>query len=110
MATMVRPSLLLLAEQRHAVAFARSAAVVSRLTRETVNESGLTTLMVTHSMTQAVQFGDRVLVMHRGRVAYDLTDVGRRLAEGDLLRLFDQLRWDDRLDEATAAMLGRAYV
>ena len=35
---------------------------------------------------------------------------GGALAEGDLLRLFDQLRWDDRLDEPTAAMLGRAYV
>ena len=34
--------------------------------------------MVTHSMAQAVQFGDRVLVMHRGRVAYDLTDVRRQ--------------------------------
>ena len=109
MATMVRPSLLLLDEHTAALD-TRSADVVSRLTRETVAESGLTTLMVTHSMTQAVQFGDRVLVMHRGRVAYDLTDVRRRLAEGDLLRLFDQLRWDDRLDEATAAMLGRAYV
>ena len=109
MATMVRPTLLLLDEHTAALD-ARSAEVVSRLTREAVVESELTTLMVTHSMTQAVQFGDRVLVMHRGRIAYDLTDVRRRLAEGDLLRLFDQLRWDDRLDEATAAMLGRTYV
>jgi hypothetical protein len=48
--------------------------------------------------------------MHRGRLAYDLVDVRRRLAEADLLQLFDQLRWNDRLDETTAAMLGRAYV
>jgi hypothetical protein len=34
----------------------------------------------------------------------------RRLTEDDLLQLFDQLRWADRLDEAAAAMLERAYV
>ena len=67
--------------------------------------------MVTHSMAQAVQLGDRVLVMHRGRLAYDLDEVrGRRLTEGDLLQLFDQLRWADRLDESAAEMLRRAYV
>ena len=76
-----------------------------------ITAGGLTTLMVTHSMAQAVQLGDRVLIMHRGRLAYDLTDVRRRrLTEGDLLRLFDQLRWADRLDESAAAMLRRAYV
>ena len=109
MATMVRPSLLLLDEHTAALD-ARSAEVVSRLTAEIVAGGGLTTLMVTHSMAQAIQFGDRVLVMHRGRLAYDLVDVRRRLAEADLLQLFDQLRWNDRLDESTAAMLGRAYV
>jgi len=55
--------------------------------------------------------GDRVLVMHRGRVVHDLVDVRqRRLTEADVLQLFDQLRWSDRLDDAAAAMLRRAYV
>jgi ABC-type uncharacterized transport system ATPase component len=49
--------------------------------------------------------------MHRGRIAYDLADPrGRRLTEEDLLQLFDQLRWADRLDESAAEMLRRAYV
>jgi putative ABC transport system ATP-binding protein len=62
-------------------------------------------------MTQAVQLGDRVLVMHRGRVMYDLGDVRRRrLTEDDLLQLFDQLRWADCLDDSAAEMLRRAYV
>ena len=52
----------------------------------------LTTLMVTHSMAQALRLGDRILIMHRGRLAYDLEDVrGLHLVEGDLLRLFDRL-------------------
>jgi ABC-type uncharacterized transport system ATPase component len=66
--------------------------------------------MVTHSMNQATRLADRVLVMHRGRVAYDLGDVRRRVTEEDLLQLFDQLRWADRLDESAAEMLQRAYV
>ena len=67
--------------------------------------------MVTHSMSQAVQLGDRVLIMHRGRMVHDLADIRRRrLTEDDLLQLFDQLRWADRLDESAAEMLRRAYV
>jgi putative ABC transport system ATP-binding protein len=67
--------------------------------------------MVTHSLSQAVQMGDRVLVMHRGRIVYDLDDLRRRrLVEDDLLQLFDQLRWADHLDVSAAEMLQRAYV
>jgi putative ABC transport system ATP-binding protein len=110
MATMVRPSLLLLDEHTAALD-PRSAEQVIRLTGEVIAADGLTTLMVTHSMAQATQMGDRVLVMHRGRVAYDVPGARRRrLREDDLLQLFDQLRWADRLDESAAEMLRRAYV
>ena len=110
MATMVRPMLLLLDEHTAALD-PRSAELVVRLTRDVITEGGLTTLMVTHSMAQAVQLGDRVLVMHRGRLVYDITELRRqRLAEDDLLQLFDQLRWADRLDESAAEMLRDAYV
>jgi putative tryptophan/tyrosine transport system ATP-binding protein len=89
----------------------RSAEQVTRLTQQAIAAGRLTTLMVTHSMTEAVQMGERVLIMHRGRVAYDLGEVRRRrLAENDLLQLFDQLRWADRLDDSAAGMLQRAYV
>ena len=110
MATMVRPTLLLLDEHTAALD-PRSAEQVVRLTRKMIRTSGLTTLMVTHSMSQAVQLGDRVLVMHRGRVVHDLGGRHRqRLTEDELLQLFDQLRWADRLDESAAAMLSRTYV
>ena len=110
MATMVRPVLLLLDEHTAALD-PHSAEQVIRLTQEIIAESGLTTLMVTHSMTQAVQLGDRVLVMHRGQVVYDIPEVRRqRLAGDDLLQLFDQLRWADRLDESAAEMLRHGYV
>jgi putative ABC transport system ATP-binding protein len=107
---LVPPTLLLLDEHTAALD-PRSADQVIRLTQEAIAASRLTTLMVTHSMTQAVQLGDRVLIMHRGRLAFDLSEVRRRrLTEDDLLQLFDQLRWADRLDESAAAMLQRAYV
>jgi putative tryptophan/tyrosine transport system ATP-binding protein len=110
MATMVRPTLLLLDEHTAALD-PRNAELVTRLTQEVITAGGLTTLMVTHSMPQAVQLGDRVLVMHRGRLVHDIAELRRRrLAEGDLLQLFDQLRWDDRLDDSAAEMLRRAYV
>ncbi len=110
MATMLRPSLLLLDEHTAALD-PRSAELVIRLTKEVIADGGLTTLMVTHSLAQAVQLGDRVLVMHRGRLVYDIAEFRRqRLAEDDLLQLFDQLRWADRLDESAAEMLRRAYV
>jgi putative tryptophan/tyrosine transport system ATP-binding protein len=110
MATMVRPTLLLLDEHTAALD-PRSAEQVIKLTREAIAAGGLTTLMVTHSLSQAVQVGDRVLVMHRGKVVYDLGDLRRRrLAEDDLLQLFDQLRWADRLDVSAAEMLQRTYV
>ena len=110
MATMVRPTLLLLDEHTAALD-PRNAELVTSLTQEVITAGGLTTLMVTHSMRQAVQLGDRVLVMHRGRLVYDIAELRRRrLAEDDLLRLFDQLRWADRLDDSAAEMLRRAYV
>jgi putative ABC transport system ATP-binding protein len=110
MATLVRPTLVLLDEHTAALD-PRSAEQVIRLTHDAITAGGLTTLMVTHSLSQAVQLGDRILVMHRGRIVYDIADLRhRRLAEDDLLQLFDQLRWADRLDASAAAMLQRAYI
>jgi putative ABC transport system ATP-binding protein len=110
MATMVRPSLLLLDEHTAALD-PRSAEVVLRLTQEVITRGGLTALMVTHSMAQAAKLADRVLIMHRGRLAYDLDEMRRRrLTEADLLQLFDQLRWVDRLDDSAAEMLRQQYL
>lgn len=110
MATLVRPTVLLLDEHTAALD-PRSAELVIRLTQDVITAGGLTTLMVTHSMRQAVQLGDRVLVMHRGRLVHDIPDVRRqRLTEDNLLQLFDQLRWADRLDDSAADMLRHAYL
>ncbi|HSB53929.1 MAG TPA: ATP-binding cassette domain-containing protein [Gemmatimonadales bacterium] len=110
MATMVKPSLLLLDEHTAALD-PRSAEQVLKLTNDVIVADNLTTLMVTHSMTQAVALAERILVMHRGRIVSDMsTEGGRLIKEDDLLQVFDELRWSDRLDAGAAEMLRHNYV
>lgn len=110
MATMARPSLLLLDEHTSALD-PRSANRVLRLTREVVVREGLTTLMVTHSLQDAVDLGDRLILMHRGRIVRDVSGPAKRwLKPGDLLADFDALRASDLLDDDAAALLRRVYV
>jgi putative ABC transport system ATP-binding protein len=67
--------------------------------------------MVTHSMPQAVRLGSRVLIMHRGEVAYDLSGAQkRRIRAEDLLARFEDLRRSDLLDDQAADLLRRTYV
>jgi len=110
MAAMVRPELLLLDEHTAALD-PRIAEQVLRITQHIIARDHLTTLMVTHSMPQAVRLGDRVMMMHRGRIAYEFTGVKKRLLKvDDLLDRFDQLRATEMLDDAAAEMLRRVYV
>ncbi len=110
MATLVRPEVLLLDEHTAALD-PSSAEQVVRLTEEILRRESLTTLMVTHSMHQAVRMGDRVIMMHRGQIVEDIAGPRkRRLKVEDLLEIFDQLRNAELLDESAAEMLRRAYV
>jgi putative ABC transport system ATP-binding protein len=110
MATLVRPRLLLLDEHTAALD-PRSAEHVLRLTKTIVERDALTVLMVTHSMPQAARLGDRVLMMHQGRIARDMSGARkRRLRSEDLLDIFEELRNAELLDESAAEMLERSYV
>ena len=110
MAMLVRPSLLLLDEHTAALD-PRSAELLLRLTQSFVAAERMTTLMVTHSMPQAVRLGNRTLIMHRGEVAYDLSGVQkRRVRVDDLLARFEELRRSDMLDDQAADLLRRTYV
>jgi putative ABC transport system ATP-binding protein len=67
--------------------------------------------MVTHSMHQGANLGDRLIMMHRGRVIHDFRGADkRRLRVNDLLARFDEVRRADQLDETAAETLRRAYV
>jgi putative ABC transport system ATP-binding protein len=67
--------------------------------------------MVTHSMQQAAALGDRLIMMHRGRVIHDLRDAEKkRVRAAELLERFEELRRSELLDETAAEMLERSYV
>ena len=110
MATWRKPKLLLLDEHTAALD-PKSADQVIRLSEEIISRKKLTALMVTHSMQQAAHLGDRLIMMHRGRVIHDLrgTEKQRTRAE-ELLARFEEIRRADQLDETAAEMLERVYV
>ncbi len=77
MAVLQRPELLLLDEHTAALD-PRTAAIVMRVTEQVVREASLTTLMVTHNMQHAIDYGNRLIMMRDGRIVGDLTGDAKR--------------------------------
>jgi putative ABC transport system ATP-binding protein len=110
MATLVRPEILLLDEHTSALD-PRSTEQVVQLTDQIVRREGLTTLMVTHSLQQAVALGDRVVLMHQGRIVQCIGGARKRqLRVEELLDTFERLRSADLVDQSSADMLRRLYI
>src|SRR6266702_5164461 len=109
MATWLKPELLLLDEHTAALD-PKSADQVIRISHEIIQREKLTTLMVTHSMQQAVHLGDRIVMMHRGEVLHDLQGAERaRVRPEDLWKRFDEVRRREQLDATVAEVLQRNY-
>ena len=88
MATLVRPTLLLLDEHTAALD-PKTARLTMHLTRELVEKSRLTTLMITHNMQQALTYGHRLVMMDQGRVILDVGGAEKAsLTVPDLLKKF----------------------
>jgi putative ABC transport system ATP-binding protein len=97
MATLSPLKILLLDEHSSALD-PKTAAFVMKLTEEIVTEKGLTTLMVTHSLHQALHSGTRTIMLHEGKVIYDVSGEDRKkLTVPDLLKQFGTAMDDDRL-------------
>ena len=110
MATWLRPDMLLLDEHTAALD-PKSAAKVAQLTSEIISREKLTTLMVTHSMQQAVDMPDRIIMMHQGRVAEDFSGAQKnRIRIPDLMDAFDRVTKRELLDETAAEMLKVQYI
>ena len=63
------------------------------------------------SMQQAVNLGDRIVMMHRGKLMHDLHGSERqRVRVDDLLERFEEVRRRDQLDPAVAEMLRQDYI
>ena len=90
MASMVKPKLLLLDEHTAALD-PKTAAKVMEATRLIVNRDRLTTLMITHNMRDAIEYGDRLIMMHEGRIVLDIDgEAKQKLTVEDLLAKFGQ--------------------
>lgn len=90
MATLKKPDLLLLDEHTAALD-PKTAAKVLELTDRMIAENNLTAMMVTHNMKDAIRMGNRLIMMHEGRVIYDVSgEEKKKLQVSDLLAKFEQ--------------------
>jgi len=90
MAVLQRPQLLLLDEHTAALD-PRTAAIVMRVTEQVVRESRLTTLMVTHNMQHALDYGNRLVMMRDGQIVGDLSvDAKRAMTMEKLMATFNE--------------------
>jgi len=103
MAGFTHPRILLLDEHTAALDPQR-AELVTDLTGRIVTQGGLTTLMVTHNMQQALALGNRLIMMHEGRIVFEAGEEQKKTLTVDhLLAEFGKIKgasFDDR------AMLG----
>ena len=91
MATLTDPRVLLLDEHTAALD-PKTAAKVLALTDQIVEERKLTTLMVTHNMSDAIRLGNRLIMMHNGNVIYDVAgEEKKRLTVADLMQKFEEV-------------------
>ncbi len=95
MATLQKPELLLLDEHTAALD-PKTAHKVLTLTNELVARSNLTALMVTHNMKDAIQTGNRLIMMHEGRIIYDVAgEEKKNLKVDDLLHKFESVAGEE---------------
>jgi len=88
MATLAMPKLLLL-DEHTASLDPKTAALVMELTERMVTQNHLTTLMVTHNMEQAIRYGNRLIMMHEGRIVLDVSgEEKQRLTLSDVIERF----------------------
>ncbi len=102
---------LILIDEHTAALDPRTSNQVIKLTEEIASKEKLTTLMVTHSMQQAVALGDRLIMMHGGRVIHDFKGAEKkRLRPGEFYERFEDVRRREQLDETAAEMLKTMYI
>ena len=91
MATLKQPKLLLLDEHTAALDPA-TAAKVLELTDKLVSENNLTTIMITHNMTDAIKHGNRLIMMDSGKIILDISgEDKKKLTKKDLLEKFAEI-------------------
>ena len=97
MTTLALPRVLLLDEHTAALD-PRTAAKVMDLTDSMVQENRLTTLMVTHNMKQALKYGNRMVMLHQGKIQLDISgEEKKKKSVADIVAQFGQTLKDETL-------------
>lgn len=91
MATMIRPELLLLDEHTAALD-PKSSDTVMTLTEKIIREKNITTLMITHNLRHAVEYGSRTIMMHEGSIIMDVSgEEKKNKSINDYLSVFNEI-------------------
>jgi putative ABC transport system ATP-binding protein len=95
MMVLSRPALILLDEHTAALD-PKNAALVLKMTNQFIAKNGLTTMMVTHNMSQAIEFGSRLLMMDEGEIIFDVEgEDKKKLTIEKLVQKFHEIRKRD---------------
>ena len=107
----LRPPRVLLLDEHTAALDPKSANQIIRLTQRFIKEYRLTTLMVTHSMQQALELGTRTIMMHHGKIIEDIpAEEKKSLTVEDLLCKFEEIRKIEKLTPEMVEMFKNSYV
>ncbi len=99
MASLAQPKVLLLDEHTAALDPATATKILSQ-TREIVEQQRITTLMITHNMQQALDYGDRTLMMDNGKIVLDLNAEEKSgLTVQDLIDKFTEVKHSQVVDD-----------
>ena len=97
----LQPAKILLLDEHTAALDPKTAAFVLELTDQIIHENKLTAMMVTHSMQQALNHGQRTVMLHQGQVVLDVAQEKRQgMSVHDLLDWFEQTRGEKISDDS----------
>lgn len=109
MAVLNKPKILLLDEHTAALD-PKSAANIINLTNQFIIRDKLTTIMVTHSLQQALEYGNRTILMHKGRIVEEISGVEKKYMNvKDLYNLINDLKKQDILTDEIIENFRKEY-
>ena len=92
---------LLLLDEHTAKLDPNTAGIVLKLTEDIVTGEKMTTIMITHNMDHALRYGNRLIMMHKGRTVVDLNHQQRRnTSVADLLAAFERASGEQLTDDS----------
>ena len=106
MATISKPAILLL-DEHIATLDPKTAQTVLRLSDDVIERERMTAIMVTHNMEIALRYGNRLIMMHKGRIVVDMGEADKkRLAVSDLVNAFEQAAGEQFKDDSILLSCG----